>query len=227
MKLRVSSRRHAPAWKTNGHERVKWSYKWLLQAPGIPGCQLSVLRTCTGQDMWSQLTPVPVFHEQGTRAAVGMWLGDGWSPFGFCWLPRSLMIFSLLLVMTQSLSAALLPFLALLCLYSSITRVITASRAEYLALGSSLQCCCSVVRAGTNPLQRGCQLQLFSQVFFKYTLQTACINQTASRLTAQPAAELIFSFVFTESCNWTHQPAKIIKSLPHSCRFYFFPFSKE
>lgn len=138
-----------------------------------------------------------------------------------------MMIFSLLLVITQSLSAALLPFLAILCLYSSITRVITASRAEYLALGSFLQCCCSVVRAGqgTNLLQRGCQLQLLSQVFL-YMLQTACINQTASRLTAQPVAELIFPFVFTESCNWTHHPAKIIKSLPHSCRF-FFSFSKE
>lgn len=84
--------------------------------------------------------------------------------------------------------------------------MIIASKVEYLAFAPSPQCCCSMLRAGlgTNHLQSGCQLQHLSQVFFKYILQTACINQIASRLTVQPAAELIFPFVFAESCNWTH-----------------------
>lgn len=39
--------------------------------------------------------------------------------------------------------------------------------------------------------QRDWKLQPLSKVFFKYIFQTACINQAASRLTVQPAAELI------------------------------------
>lgn len=82
-------------------------------------------------------------------------------------------------------------------------------------------------RAGYSSLAERLLASASSQVFFKCILQTVCISQTASVFTVQPGAELVFPLLFTESCNWTYQPAKMIKSLYHSFGYFFFHFLRN